>query len=186
LPARGAGAVHGSADPAGGDADGNRTHRAWRRRPGAGLTLRACAAQSDRGWICLGSLAACVAGHRPARRFNGSGRWRHCHPTKCGDRSRGFYDLAAASPPREPRSSGPRPRRQLADSRPTVPNPLRRQRRPPPMPTPAPAPAPTQRRHHHQPKPPVISAPLFRRAPGHRQKRHGQHSSGDPDSAGAG
>jgi len=47
--ARGAGAVHGYADPAGGDADGgNRTHRAWRQRPGAGLDLArgACAARS--------------------------------------------------------------------------------------------------------------------------------------------
>src|SRR6202023_2482261 len=38
--ARGAGAVHGRAAPAGSDADGgNRAHGTWRQRPGAGLDL---------------------------------------------------------------------------------------------------------------------------------------------------
>src|SRR5216684_4398659 len=70
--ARGAGAVHRNTHPAGGDADGgDRAHRTRRQWPGAGLdpTGGTCAARSgmDRGWICQRSLAAGVAGDRPAR-----------------------------------------------------------------------------------------------------------------------
>ena len=56
--ARGAGAVRRRADPAGGDADGgDRAHRAWRQRPGAGLDpargARAARSGLDRGRLCF-------------------------------------------------------------------------------------------------------------------------------------
>ena len=62
----------GRADAAGGDADGgNRAHRAWRQRPGAGLDLargaRAARSGVDRGRLCLRPMAAGVAGVGPAR-----------------------------------------------------------------------------------------------------------------------
>ena len=73
--ARGAGAVHRRADATRGDADGgDRAHRTWRQRPGAGLDLargaRAARSGLDRGRLCQRSLAAGVAGDRPARRLS--------------------------------------------------------------------------------------------------------------------
>ncbi len=64
----------GGADPAGGDADGgNRTHRTWRQRPGAGLDpargARAARSGVDRGRLCFRGLAAGVAGVGPDRRL---------------------------------------------------------------------------------------------------------------------
>ena len=68
---RGAGVIYRGADATGGAADGgDRAHRAWRQRPGAGLDLargaRAARSGMDRGWLCQRSLAAGVAGIRPA------------------------------------------------------------------------------------------------------------------------
>ena len=64
-----------AADAAGRHADGgDRTYRAWRFRPRAGVDVarRARAARSglDRGWLCQRSLAAGVAGQRAAGRLS--------------------------------------------------------------------------------------------------------------------
>ena len=73
--ARGAGAVHRSADATGRHADGgDRTYRAWRFRPRAGVDVarrtRAARSGLDRGWLCQRSLAAGVAGQRAAGRLS--------------------------------------------------------------------------------------------------------------------
>ena len=72
--ARGAGAVPCRADAARRHDDGGAgAHRAWRQRPGAGMDpargARAARSGVDRRRLCVGSLAAGVAGHRPARRL---------------------------------------------------------------------------------------------------------------------
>ena len=85
--AGGAGAVHRRADPARGAADGgNRTHRARRQRPGAGLDLaRGARARTIR---CGPRMAmSAIAGGRCRRyragsmRSSGRRRWRPCRPT---------------------------------------------------------------------------------------------------------
>jgi HemY protein len=73
--ARGTGAVYGGTDATGRDVDGgDRAHRTWRQRPGAGLDAargtRAARSGLDRGWICQRSLAAGVAGVGPAGRLS--------------------------------------------------------------------------------------------------------------------
>ena len=70
--ARGARAVHRQADAARRRADGgDRAHRTWRQRPRARLDAargaRAARSGVDGGWLCQRSLAAGVAGDRPAR-----------------------------------------------------------------------------------------------------------------------
>ena len=179
--ARGAGAVHRGADAAGGDADGgNRAHRAWRQRPGAGLDpargARAARSGLDRGWLCQRPMAAGVAGVGPAR----------CLPM--ADAGRGI----AVGQERRDRGKGIRTKRCSAPRRVEPPREPRRRRRPPggagqfcrPCPATDPVVEPASRRRAAPPAAVRIrrhstAAPLFRAAPGHPQDQPASIPAGD-------
>ena len=191
----GAGAVHRGADAAGGAADGgNRAHRAWRQRPGAGLDLargaRAARSGVDRGWLCQRSLAAGVAGVRPARCVSmadaaGGPAFRQRRRDRIL-RLRGSHAGAAPRRRRAAEGAGGRGDRRgghaAARGAGQFPGagPIRR--------TgacrgaePAPAPPPPPPAESVAPR----AAPAVPRPPGHPQDRPGQHSPGDSDRPGA-
>ena len=146
------------ADAAGGDADGgNRAHRAWRQRPGAGLDAargaRAARSGLDRGRLCFRQMAAGVAGD-PAGSTRSSGRrrsrrcrrtrvprskprhstkrcWRRAAPRRAAARRSGRAGtraIAEIAPAASRRRTIRRPSPAIA----AEPAPSRRHRRPPP------------------------------------------------------
>ncbi len=163
------GAVHRGADATRGDADGgNRAHRTWRQRKSAGVDLargaRIARSGLDRGRLCFRSLAAGVAGVRPARCLPVADAVVGAAVRQASARSRPRRSRRRCSPPRHRRGAA-KYRQRIRSNRRGNPRPkCRYQRRRtilrPPRPSnrrlaPAPAPPPTE-------AVPAAAPPLFR------------------------